>query len=302
MATVQIQSLDWDVGIHTPFDKKIVNTLIIAIQMGTYTTQFFMGNPKSYTRQRIGDDDIEASNKILDRFPLKVFTHFPYIANLNGSVNSLAWNGDSKIDKTTSLVLSEIEYELSILSRLNSSVTGIVIHPGCYPDRQKGLQTIAKSINKINFKGHSKLLLENCAGEGRKLCKNFREFNTVYSLIQDEKKGNVGFCLDTAHIWGEGLYDLRRIDEIIRMFNEFDSEIGLPNLTLIHLNDSEVPFGSKKDRHEVLGYGHIWGSDVTSLLYLLNYCREKEIPMILETSCNSFDTLYELQNINNQNL
>ena len=298
MATIQIQSLDWDVGIHTSFDRKISNTLIIAIQMGTYTTQFFMGNPKSYTRQRIGDDDIDASNKILDRFPLKVFTHFPYIANLNGSVNSLAWNGDSKIDKITSLMLTELEYELSILSRLNSTVTGIVIHPGCYPDRAKGLQTIAKSINKINFKGNSKLLLENCAGEGRKLCKNFGEFKTVYSLIEDEKKENVGFCLDTAHIWGEGLYDLRRIDEIKRMFNEFDNDIGIDNLTLIHLNDSEVPFGSKKDRHEVLGYGHIWSNDVSSLLYLLNYCREKEIPMILETSCNSFDTLHELQNIN----
>ena len=297
MATLQIQSLEWDVGIHTPFAKKIENTLIIAIQMGTYTTQFFMGNPKSYTRQRIGDDDIEKSNKILDRFPLKVFTHFPYIANLNGSVNSLAWNGDSKVDKMTSLMLSELEYELSVLSRLNSSKTGVVIHPGCYPDRPKGLKTVAKSINKINFKGKSKLLLENCAGEGRKLCKNFSEFKTVYSLVEDDKKQNVGFCIDTAHIWGEGLYDLRRIDEIERMFFEFNIEIGIENLTLIHLNDSEVPFGSKKDRHEVLGYGHIWGSDVSSLIYLLNYCREKEIPMILETSCNSFDILHQLQNI-----
>ena len=295
MAT--IQSLDWDVGIHTSFDRKITNTLIIAVQLGTYTTQFFMGNPKSYTRQRIGDDDIEKSNKILDRFPLKVFTHFPYIANLNGSVNSLAWNGDSKIDKITSIMLSELEYELSVLSRLNSRVSGVVIHPGCYPDRPKGLQTIAKSINKINFKGKSKLLLENCAGEGRKLCKNFGEFKTVYSLIDDCKKENVGFCLDTAHLWGEGLYDLRSIDEIDRMFFEFDNEIGIEKITLIHLNDSEVPFGSKKDRHEVLGYGHIWGNDITSLLYLLNFCREKEIPMILETSCNSFDTLHQLQNL-----
>ena len=299
MATLEIQSLDWDVGIHTPFDRKISTTLIIAVQMGTYTTQFFMGNPKSYTRQKIGDDDIEASNKILDRFPLKVFTHFPYIANLNGSVNSLAWSGDSKIDKTTSIMLRELEYELSVLSRLNSKVSGVVIHPGCYPDRTKGLQTIAKSINKINFKGTSKLLLENCAGEGRKLCKNFSEFKTVYSLVEDCKKENVGFCIDTAHIWGEGLYDLRRIDEIERMFVEFDSEIGLEKITLIHLNDSEVPFGSKKDRHEILGYGHIWGSDVSSLLYLLNFCRERDIPMVLETSCNSFDTLHQLQNLIN---
>jgi deoxyribonuclease-4 len=265
--------------------------------MGTYSTQFFMGNPKSYTRQRILDSDIEESNILIDRFPMNIFTHFPYIANLNGSVSSLAWKGDSKTDKVTSLMLGELEYELSILSKLNSNVTGVVIHPGCYPDRLQGLETIAKSINKINFKGKSKLLLENCAGEGRKLCKNFSEFKTVYNLVNSEKLKNVGFCVDTAHIWGEGLYDLRSIDEIKRMFFEFDNEIGIDNLTLIHLNDSEVPFGSKKDRHAVLGTGYIWSDDVSSLLYLLNYCKEKNIPMILETECSSMHALYELQNI-----
>lgn len=293
--TIQVQSLYWDVGIHTPFEKKIATTLRIAIQMGTYSTQFFMGNPKSYTRQKISDEDIQESNVLLDRFPMNVFTHFPYIANLNGSVSSLAWNGDSKIDATTSVMLNHLEYELETISRLNSLSSGVVIHPGCYPDRIQGLNTIAKSINKIKFKGKAKLLLENCAGEGRKLCKNFSEFKVIYNLIESEKLNNVGFCIDTAHIWGEGLYDLRSVDEIKRMINEFDSEIGIKNLTVIHLNDSEVPFGSKKDRHAVLGTGYIWGRSVVSLLYLLDFCKENSIPMILETNCMSMCVLHQLQ-------
>jgi deoxyribonuclease-4 len=292
---IRIQSLNWDVGIHTSFEKKISNTLRIAIEMGTYSTQFFMGSPKSYNRQRISDDDIEESNRMIDRFPMNIFTHFPYIANLNGSVSSLAWNGDSKIDATTTLMLNELQYELSTISRLNSTVSGVVIHPGCYPDRVVGLNTIAKTINKIEFKGKTKLLLENCAGEGRKLCKNFSEFKVIYNSIYKEKLNNVGFCVDTAHIWGEGLYDLRSIDEIKRMFIEFDNEIGMKNLTLIHLNDSEVPFGSKKDRHSVLGTGYIWGSDISSLVYLLNYCKENSIPMILETNCMSMNVLQQIQ-------
>jgi len=296
---MQVQSLNWDVGIHTGFDKKIINTLRIAIQMGTYSTQFFMGNPKSYSRQRISDDDITESNRLLDRFPMNVFTHFPYIANLNGSVSSLAWNGDSKIDSITTIMLNELEYELNTISKLSSERSGVVIHPGCYPDRIVGLNTVAKSINKINFQGKTKLLLENCAGEGRKLCKNFKEFKIVYNSIESDKIKNVGFCVDTAHIWGEGEYDLRSIDEIKRMFNEFDNEIGIDNLTLIHLNDSLVPYGSKKDRHAVLGTGYIWGNDITSLLYLLDYCKEKKIPMILETDCISMNILHEIQCQNN---
>jgi len=299
MANIDIETLYWDVGIHTPFEKKIMNTLKLAIQLGTYSTQFFMGNPKSYNRQKISDIDIEESNRLLDRFPMNVFTHFPYIANLNGSVSSLAWNGDAKIDSTTNIMLNELQYELSIISKLDTIKSGVVIHPGCYPDRILGLKTIAKSINKINFQGKAKLLLENCAGEGRKLCKNFSEFKVIYNLIQKEKLNNVGFCVDTAHIWGEGLYDLRSIDEIKRMFNEFDNEVGIKNLTLIHLNDSEVPFGSKKDRHAILGTGYIWNENMDSLLYLLNYCKEMNIPMILETECSSMCVLQEFQKQNN---
>ena len=85
------------------------------------------------------------------------------------------------------------------------------------------------------------------------------------------------------------------IDEIKRMFIEFDNESGMKNLTLIHLNDSEVPFGSKKDRHSVLGTGYIWGSDISSLVYLLNYCKENSIPMILETNCMSMNVLQQIQ-------
>lgn len=291
---MEIQSLNWNIGIHTGFDKKIINTLLIAVQTGTYSTQFFMGNPKSYNRQKITEDDINECNRLLDRFPMNVFTHFPYIANLNGSVSSLAWNGDSKIDSITTLMLNELEYEINTISMLNTITSGVVIHPGCYPDRLVGLNTIAKSINKINFQGKTKLLLENCAGEGRKLCKNFKEFKVIFNSIDTEKIKNVGFCVDTAHIWGEGEYDLRNIDEIKRMFNEFDNEIGLDNLSLIHLNDSLVPFGSKKDRHSVLCTGYIWGEDHSSLIYLLNYCNDKKIPMIIETECMSLDVLYQI--------
>lgn len=294
MATVQ--SLKWNnIGIHLSFEKRIFMTIKLAIESGLYSFQFFMGNPQSYKRQRISDDDIQESNRLLNRFPTHIFTHFPYIANLNGSVSSLAWNGDKKIDDTMSLVLNEISYELSVLSQLNSITSGIVIHPGCYPDRQVGLETIAKSINKINFRGKPKLLLENCAGEGRKLCKNFSEFKVIYSLIENEKKDNIGFCIDTAHIWGQGDYDLRKTDEVKRMFDEFDFHMGLDKLSLVHLNDSEVHFGSKKDRHAVLGTGYIWGKDMSSLVYLLNFCNDRGIPIVIETNCMSLCVLHQLQ-------
>ena len=75
--------------------------------------------------------------------------------------------------------------------------------------------------------------------------------------------------------------------------------IGLKYFNLLHLNDSEVPLGSKKDRHARLGSGYIWKDDFKPLIYLLNKCKDHDIPMILETHHIDMMTLESLQSINN---
>lgn len=297
MTLNEVYTMYWKVGSHTSFSKKILPTIEEAIKYGMYSCQFFMGNPRSYNRQRISQEDINDVKRVLLRFPLNVFTHFPYIANLNGSVKSLAWSGDDDIDMKLSRVLKELEYELSIISNFSNdnTKTGVVIHPGCYQDRDVGLDTISKSINMINFTGDAKLILENCAGEGRKLCKDFPEIARVIRGVEKDKKKNVGVCVDTAHIWGVGDYDLRKSSEIDRMFFEFEENIGIEYFSLLHLNDSKVEFGSKKDRHTCLGTGYIWGNDFESLIYLLNKCRDNDIPMILETHGLDMITLSRIQ-------
>lgn len=285
----------WDVGAHVGFSQNILESIQDAVSKGMYTCQFFMGNPKSYNRQKISSEDILASKKLISRFPMNVFTHFPYIANLNGSVKSLAWDGDTTQDVKTLHMLRELEYELSVVSNFDSDRSGVVIHPGCYPDREIGLDTIAKTINKINFTEGGKLLLENCAGEGRKLCKDFIEISRIFEGVDISKKDNIGVCVDTAHIWGQGDYDLRSCDEVDRMFYDFGRYIGLERWTLLHLNDSEVPLGAKKDRHACLGKGYIWGESFDSLIYLLNRCKENGIPMVLETTSEDMLTLAQIQ-------
>jgi deoxyribonuclease-4 len=287
----------WDVGSHVSFSETISNSIEHAINKGMNTVQFFLGNPKSFKRQRINKEDIKRSIYITTRFPMYVFSHFIYVANLAGSVKSLAWNGDPLQDRKTSFVLKELEYELSVLSNFGEGMNGVVIHPGCFKNRELGLDTISKSINKINFSKHSRLLLENSAGEGNKLCKNFEEIKRILDGIDETKLEHIGVCVDTAHIWGQGDYDLRKCDEIDRMFDDFDRIIGLEKFFLLHLNDSKVEKGSKKDRHELLGHGCIWEESFESLVYLLNKCKEHRIPSVLETSQEDMYTLLALQEL-----
>ena len=274
------------IGGHLGFSKNLLPTLIDAKENEMKSVQFFLGNPKSFHRHRISEKDLcDCKSFLSDGNCINVFSHYPYTSSLVGSVASLAWDGNLEQDKKTSLILSELEYEINILSKIceKNVKNGVVIHPGSFKNRIQGLETIAKSINKINFEPNATLLLENSAGEGTKLPKDFKELKHIFDNIDSSKRNNVKCCIDTAHVWGSGIYDLQKTDEIDKMFFEFDKFIGLDKFGLLHLNDSMVEFKSKKDRHENLGYGFIWKDDNTSLIYLLNKCSENNIPIVLET-------------------
>lgn len=302
----QVYCLSWDVGYHIGFSESIYNSVLVAINNGCYAMQFFLGNPKS-TKKRfmVSFEDISNVKKLLKKYPMHVFSHFPYVGSLVGSVENLAWNGNKRQDRNTTQVLKALEYELSILSNFNEKRCGVVIHPGSYrgvrkakkgliiPENEtkQALITIAKSINKINFTEGAKLLLENCAGEGTKLPRNFDQLKIIFDHIDDNKQQHVGVCVDTAHIWGVGDYNISLIDEVDRMFDDFERILGMNRFTLLHLNDSKVKLGAQKDLHACLGTGEIWGKNFTSLIHLLNRCKSNGIPAVLETHAIDMVTL-----------
>lgn len=279
----RIYDINWDIGAHTGFSGNICDTLWTSVNYGMYATQFFMGNPKGFNRAKITEEDISNCKKILSRYPMHVFSHFPYVSNLVGSTECLAWNGDDKQDSKTIHVIKSLEYELSILSNFNSMRNGVVIHPGNFKDRKKGLETIAKSINKIHFQNDSKLILENSAGQGVSLATTLRELQTIIENVEESKRRNIGVCIDTCHLFAYGDYNLSDIKDIDRLFIDFEEIIGLEKFTLLHLNDSETVQKSKKDRHACLGKGYIWKESFESLIYLLDKCKSVGIPAVLET-------------------
>ena len=280
-----ISFLNWEVGSHTKFSNNIYITLKESIFYGMTATQFFFGNPKSFIRHRSTLEEINLSKKLLSRFPMHVFSHFPYVANFAGSVKQLAWDGDLEQDAKTQIIINELEYELRVMSNfsMDGKRNGVVIHPGNYKDKQLGLSTIAKSINKITFAEGSTLILENSAGQGCVLASTFKEIKEIIDQILPDKQKHIGVCVDTAHICGMGEYDLSKCSEVTRMFEEFDKIIGLNKFTLLHLNDSVVALGSKRDEHALLGTGHIWSGGFESLILLLDTCKKYGIPVILET-------------------
>ena len=272
-----------EIGAHIQIKQDIYSTIQSAIEMGMYSFQFFMGSPKSFTRKQITDNDIRTITTTYFKISMNIFSHAPYLFNLAGSKDCLAWNGDQTQDSKTMNVIKNVEYELSVISNFNNKYNGVIVHPGNNVDREKGLLAIAKSINKINFTENSHLLLENTAGQGTSLCTTFLEIKTIIDNIDPDKLKYIGVCVDTAHIFGFGEYDISKLSEMIRLFDEFEKVIGIDYLKLIHLNDSAAKLKTRKDRHQLIGDGYIWSENKDSLEYLLNFCKKHDIPIVLET-------------------
>ena len=290
---MQFNSLPFKLGAHISWQKSFHQTLKYAINNGMECFQCFMGSPKSFKRSTIQTNDIFQTKKLLERYPCQIFTHAPYLYNLAGSKGSAAWNGDCTQDRKTQNVLYSLEYELECTANFKG---GVIVHPGNHMDRIKGLHAIAQSINKINFPENSSLLLENSAGQGTSLATTLDELEIIYNLINDEKKKNIGFCIDTAHIFGYGDYDLTQSTEVERLFKEFHEKFTLNKLKLIHLNDSLVKLGSKKDRHALIGTGYIWGKSTASLATLCALCTKFSVPLVLETDPSDMDKMLRIFN------
>ncbi len=63
-----------------------------------------------------------------------------------------------------------------------------------------------------------------------------------------------GAVIDTAHAFAAG-YDLGGFAQARAFLDQLDAELGLGRVRMWHLNDTDFPAGSRRDRHTHLGRG-----------------------------------------------
>ena len=121
------------------------------------------------------------------------------------------------------------------------------------------------------------LLFETTAGQGTNLGYTFEQLG--YMIEKSGSHDRLGVCLDTCHIFSAG-YPISDPKEYKKTMKQFDDNIGLERLKIIHMNDSKKEFGLKKDRHEAIGKGFI---GLEAFRNIVNDKKLKKVPMILET-------------------
>ena len=112
------------------------------------------------------------------------------------------------------------------------------------------------------------------AGKGSEVGVSTAEIKAIIDGIKYPNR--VGVCLDTCHLNDAG-YDISNFDKYL---DEFDKEIGLNKIKVVHVNDSKNAKSSHKDRHENIGLGTIGFDNLINVIYNK---RLENIPKILET-------------------
>jgi deoxyribonuclease-4 len=160
----------------------------------------------------------------------------------------------------------------------------LVTHPGNYKGHsvEQGIAAfalgIAEAVKEVKLRDLT-LLLENTAGCGAQIGCRFEELKEIRQLILQLTDWKVGYCLDTCHLLAAG-HDIGRAPGLARTIKEADEVLGLPNVKVIHTNDSKKPLGSRVDRHEHIGEGHI-GEE--GFRRILNHGKLRGKAFILET-------------------
>src|SRR5205823_10380161 len=108
--------------------------------------------------------------------------------------------------------------------------------------------------------------------------------------VKDTKR--LGACLDTCHVFAAG-YPLAPQLDYEKTMQDFDRLIGIARLKVFHLNDSKKPLGSRVDRHEHIGQGHL---GLEPFRLLVNDPRFHNRPMVLElpketAECDDMDAV-----------
>ena len=171
-----------------------------------------------------------------------------------------------------------LEKELSLAKRLEC--THLVLHPGSVrasKDRIYGIDCLARSLNELLKRENSiKILLENNAHGKWSIGSDLQDFKLLLEKMDHPEK--IKFCLDTAHAYVYG-YDLVLPGAQDLFLCTVNETIGIENIALIHLNDTNKELGCKIDEHGVIGSGNI-GMD--ALEYLVQRKELVHVPIILE--------------------
>lgn len=241
----------------------------LAGRIGANTFQFFTRNPRGGARRTISAEEASRWGLVRREKDLSpIVGHLPYTVNLAAP--------KPELHKFAIDVLAE---DLRRMKEIGAEF--LAVHPGSHAGAgpEAGIERIVEAIARAfdGLVGGPTLLLETMAGQGSEIGGRLEEIGAIIARLGDPP--GVGVCLDSCHLFAAG-HDVRTPAGVDRLVEELAGTVGLPRVRAVHLNDSKMPLGSRRDRHELIGKGQI-GQDGIRAFVENEFI--KTLPLILET-------------------
>ncbi|MFQ9979844.1 MAG: deoxyribonuclease IV [Finegoldia magna] len=250
------------IGCHLSTSKGLHKTIEQCLEINADTFQFFPRNPRGSKSRLIPKKEIDKFLELRKIYNInKIVCHGAYTMNLCSDREDLR-----------KLAVKLINEDMKKIQDMR--INHYVLHPGSHKNQgiEEGLKLIVEGINKVDVSNGQMICIETMSGKGSELGCDIDQI----AYIVNNSCIPLFVCIDTCHLFSSGI----RLDNFDDYLDEFDKKIGIDKIKVIHCNDSMMPFGANKDRHEKFGKGLIGEQDLFNIIFNE---RLKDRPIILET-------------------
>ena len=265
-------------GAHVSTAGGVSNAFANAAAIGCDALQIFVKNANRWAAKPLSET--ERSKYMAARAD---YANPPVTAHASYLINLSATNPET-LAKSRAALKDE-------LTRCHDlELNGLVVHPGAHLGEgvDAGLAAVTHSLDLVlaeleqeNPANTVPVLLENTAGQGTTLGSSLAELAQI--IVQSRFSARLGVCLDTCHAFAAG-YPVQTEAGLAEFLDEATAQFGLERVGCFHLNDSQYPLGSRRDRHANLGEGEIGLAAFVRLAADSRFAtRFATVPMLLET-------------------
>jgi deoxyribonuclease IV len=233
------------IGAHVSTAGGLVQAHARGVERGCEAIQVFNQSPRQWRPTRWKDDDIAEFLELRRSGPIRSVTiHAVYL------INPATKDREMRRKSSDSII-----HALRMGDEIQAD--GVVLHPGSTVGEplEEALPRVGRMLeHALGESERCRLLLENTAGAGTTLGRSFEELRALIDLTGGQKR--LGVCLDSCHMLASG-FDITTADKLAEVMDHCLKVVGRSRVHCLHVNDSQTPLGSNRDRHAIPGEGEL---------------------------------------------
>jgi len=256
------------IGAHVSPAGGLPKAIERGVERGCRSIQIFNQSPRMWRPGGYSDEDISAFIDAMRNSPIDaVVIHAVYLLNCA-----------SEDDAIRAKSLASLTQSLRVGQAIGARA--VILHPGSAKtgDVSRAIERAGETIGEALSESEGcPVHLENTAGAGGTLGRSIDE---LAALLAAAGAGDrLGLCLDSCHLFASGV-DIRTPAGVDELLEEISAKIGTERIGSLHLNDSQTPLGSNRDRHASIGHGELGEDGCAAFLGAPAF---QELPCVLET-------------------